>query len=76
MKKLLIAAGVCGAGLLASACADYYPPPPPPPGPPPAVVRERHVRWCYDHHPQYNPGNNVYIGSDGSPHYCVAPWER
>ena len=74
MKRLLVTAGVCGAGLLASACADYYPPPPPPV--PPEVARENHVRWCYDHHPRYDPRSNVYMAADGSPHYCIAPWER
>ena len=72
MKKLLTVSLVCGAGLLATACADYYPPPPVPPG----VARENHVRWCYDHRPRYDARSNVYIGSDGSPHYCVAPWEK
>ncbi len=71
-KKTLTIALACSAGLLASACAEYYPPPPPPPG----VVREQHVRWCFDHHGGYDPRSNVYIGSDGSPHYCVTPWER
>ena len=61
----------CAAGLLASACA-YQPPPPPPPG----VVRAQHVRWCLDHRPGYNPHTNVYVAWDGSPHYCIAPWER
>ena len=74
MKKLVTVSLVCGAGLLATACADYYPPPPPPI--PPAVARENHVRWCYDHHPGYNARSNVYIAGDGSPHYCLTPWER
>jgi hypothetical protein len=73
MRKLLILGVVTGTGLLATACESYYPPPRPVP---PAVARENHVRWCYDHHGGYNPENNVYIAGDGSPHYCVAPWER
>ena len=73
MKKLLTMSLVCAAGLGATACADYYPLPYPVP---PPVARENHVRWCYDHRPRYDAGSNVYIGSDGSPHYCVAPWER
>ena len=75
MKKIALLTLTCGLGLLASACADYYPPPPPPP-PPPGVVRANHVRWCYDHHAGYDPRSNVYIAGDGSPHYCVTPWER
>jgi hypothetical protein len=62
----------CGSALLLAACADPYPPPPPPPG----IARDHHIAWCADHHPRYNPYNNVYIGGDGSPHYCVTPWER
>ena len=74
MKKLLTVGLISGAGLLATACADYYPPPPPPI--PPAVARENHVRWCYDHRAQYDARTNVYMANDGSPHYCIAPWER
>ena len=72
MKKPLFVTLACGLGLFTAACETYPPPPPVPP----AVARENHVRWCYDHHGAYNPRNNVYIASDGSPHYCVAPWER
>ncbi len=73
MKKIAIVGAACGVGLLASACAEYYPPPPPPP---PGVIHARHVRWCFNHHAGYNPDTNVYIAFDGSPHYCVTPWER
>ncbi len=74
MKRLITAALVCASAVTATACADYYPPPPPPP--PPGVVRAQHVRWCYDHHPRYDARSNVYIADDGSPHYCLTPWER
>ena len=74
MNKLLILAAVTGAGLLATACEEYYAPPPPPISP--AMAREHHVRWCYDHHAGYDPRSNVYVAGDGSPHYCIAPWER
>jgi BA14K-like protein len=74
MRKPLILTLACGLGLLTAACETYYPPPPR--SVPPAVARENHVRWCYDHHGGYDPRSNVYVGSDGSRHYCVAPWER
>ena len=72
MRKLLILSAVTGVGLLATACEEYYPPPPPPPG----VIHARHVRWCFNHHGGYDPRTNIYIAGDGSPHYCVTPWER
>jgi hypothetical protein len=72
MRKLLILSAVTGVGLLAAACENYPPPRPVPP----AVAREQHVRWCYDHHGGYDPRSNIYVGSDGSRHYCIAPWER
>ncbi|WP_158916828.1 BA14K family protein [Caulobacter sp. S45] len=75
MRKLTILALATGLGLLTAACETYYPPPPPRPIPP-AVARENHVRWCYNNHGGYNPRTNVYIAGDGSPHYCIAPWER
>ena len=74
MKRFSIATLACGLGMVSSACADYYPPPPSPP--PPGVVRAHHVRWCFNHHGGYDPRTNVYIGSDGSPHLCVTPWEK
>ena len=72
MKRFAILAATCGVGLLASACVDYPPPLPPPP----AVIHARHVRWCFNHHPRYNPDTNVFIAFDGSPRVCVKPWER
>jgi hypothetical protein len=62
----------CGSALLVSACQDIYPPPPPPRGP----ARDAHIDWCLRHRFNYNPHNNVYQGSDGSPHLCVTPWEK
>ena len=72
MRKFITAALVCASAAAATACAYPVPPPPPPPG----VIHARHVRWCFNHHAGYNPDTNVYVAFDGSPHYCVTPWER
>jgi BA14K-like protein len=69
--------------------AYYYPPPPvyypPPPvvyrAPPPPVYyypatawNQAHVDWCNATYRSYNPATDAFIGYDGYPHRCVAPY--
>jgi len=68
MKPVLIAATVAALGLMACACAEE--------GPRRVVYVagapgwDRHVQWCLDHHPGYDPRTNQFIGRDGYPHVC------
>jgi hypothetical protein len=66
MSRKLFWLGLLGVAGSLAACADVPPPPPPPYGPPPPW----HVRWCANHHPGYNPNNNLYPGPDGRWHPC------
>lgn len=35
---------------------------------------DAHVEWCLDHHRNYNPRTNLFIGYDGIQRECVSPY--
>ena len=38
-----------------------------------APAGNAHVRWCYEHHANYNPYNNTFRDGYGYRHICYAP---
>ncbi len=67
-KRILIVTAVAALAALAAACAEDY-------GPRRVYVAgpspyDRHVQWCFNHHPDYDPRTNLFLGRDGYTHPC------
>jgi hypothetical protein len=70
MKRLILATAITALSLGAAACADTAPRRVYVAAAAPPESWEQHVRWCFNHHPGYDPRSNTFVGRDGYPHEC------
>ncbi len=69
MTRKLIALALLGAAAGLAGCeTGYYGPPPPP-----RYGPDHHVRWCLNHHADYNPNTNLYHDRFGNLRPCEHP---
>jgi hypothetical protein len=69
MKRAILITAIACAGLGLGACADTAPRRVYVAAAAPETW-DQHVRWCFNHHPGYDPRSNTFVGRDGYPHEC------